>query len=391
MQKTSPRPDTDFAIVGSGIHGTVFARAIQRYLPKLRILSIDPFARPLGLWTHRTTMSGMLRLRSPASHNIDTSFRSLLRFAHNNNYGKEHFELPYHRPSLELFQKHCEKILDELNIDRMEARLLNIRRGAHLVLHTDRGDVSTRYVLLALGHGDVNIPSWIEDEPEKHIFHPDFTPPPPDHSPCIVGAGLSAIQFALSLIQKGERTVHIISHHPICITQFDSNPCYIGPACRGLFLDLNDYQKRRTLIHAMRHTGTTTPDTAKRMYKAIQSNKLILHQDKVQACKKTPDGKYSLVLDFSPDLVVDDVVIATGFCSTPPDPSLLNRCSESLDLKFSSCGYPIPDRWLQWCRDVFLSGSLAELEIGPPARNIIGAHLAMRRIIPYLIENGYAS
>ncbi|MDA3951944.1 MAG: hypothetical protein PF508_22235, partial [Spirochaeta sp.] len=53
---------------------------------------------------------------------------------------------------------------------------------------------------------------------------------------------------------------------------------------------------------------------------------------------------------------------------------------------------PVVDADRAWKREhagapqIFCTGGLAELELGPPARNIIGAHLAGRRIIPALRE-----
>jgi len=46
------------------------------------------------------------------------------------------------------------------------------------------------------------------------------------------------------------------------------------------------------------------------------------------------------------------------------------------------CGYPIVDRDLRWGHPrIFVSGALAELELGPSARNIAGARLAAERIV----------
>ena len=49
-------------------------------------------------------------------------------------------------------------------------------------------------------------------------------------------------------------------------------------------------------------------------------------------------------------------------------------------LELCSCGYPAPDKYLKW-GDVYVAGTLAELELGPSARNIAGARLAAERIV----------
>jgi hypothetical protein len=43
--------------------------------------------------------------------------------------------------------------------------------------------------------------------------------------------------------------------------------------------------------------------------------------------------------------------------------------------------YPIVDRALRWHPGIHVTGPLAELEIGPPARNILGARLSAERLL----------
>lgn len=57
-----------------------------------------------------------------------------------------------------------------------------------------------------------------------------------------------------------------------------------------------------------------------------------------------------------------------------------------LSLPCAACGYPLVDRALRWHGSadgpspLFVTGPLAELEVGPVSRNIQGARLAARRI-----------
>lgn len=83
---------------------------------------------------------------------------------------------------------------------------------------------------------------------------------------------------------------------------------------------------------------------------------------------------------------VDRVVLATGFRGGIPSEELFSHLAESLQLPRASDGYPIVDQSLSWTDRLFLSGAPAELELGPPARNIIGAHLAGRRIVPSILR-----
>ena len=56
-------------------------------------------------------------------------------------------------------------------------------------------------------------------------------------------------------------------------------------------------------------------------------------------------------------------------------------------LELCSCGYPAPDKYLKW-GDVYVAGALAELELGPSARNIAGARLAAERIVEGALLKG---
>ena len=56
--------------------------------------------------------------------------------------------------------------------------------------------------------------------------------------------------------------------------------------------------------------------------------------------------------------------------------AMLDEFIHDHGLPAAPCGYPIVDRCLRWHPRLFVTGALAELEIGPVARNIIGARLA---------------
>jgi hypothetical protein len=80
----------------------------------------------------------------------------------------------------------------------------------------------------------------------------------------------------------------------------------------------------------------------------------------------------------------DRIILATGFAPGPPMADLIASVAAHANAPVAGDGYPIPAEDLSWLPKLYLTGALAELEIGPPARNIAGAHLAGRRIIPAL-------
>jgi hypothetical protein len=77
-------------------------------------------------------------------------------------------------------------------------------------------------------------------------------------------------------------------------------------------------------------------------------------------------------------------VLSTGFAPTPPAADLIAQVSTTLGALRSSGGYPVLQDDLSWLPGLYVTGGLADLVLGPPARNIIGAHLARRRILPSL-------
>ena len=90
-----------------------------------------------------------------------------------------------------------------------------------------------------------------------------------------------------------------------------------------------------------------------------------------------------LVLQLSGDarLAVDRILLATGFETRRPGGALLDNLIESASLPCASCGYPVVDTALRWHPRVWVAGPLAELELGPLARNIAGARRAGDRLI----------
>ncbi|XYI00028.1 hypothetical protein ACMHYB_09830 [Sorangium sp. So ce1128] len=54
---------------------------------------------------------------------------------------------------------------------------------------------------------------------------------------------------------------------------------------------------------------------------------------------------------------------------------------DRLGLRCAACGYPIVSARLEWGPGLFVSGPLAELELGPTARNIAGARAAAERLL----------
>jgi hypothetical protein len=57
--------------------------------------------------------------------------------------------------------------------------------------------------------------------------------------------------------------------------------------------------------------------------------------------------------------------------------------SEFRRTPFAARGYPIVDKALRWHPRIHVTGPLAELELGPAARNIVGARMTAERLIAH--------
>ncbi len=92
------------------------------------------------------------------------------------------------------------------------------------------------------------------------------------------------------------------------------------------------------------------------------------------------NGRIELVCRGRQHLWAEQVVLATGFEPTRPGGAWLDEAIAVNDLPVAACGFPIVDKTLCWTPGLYVSGALAELEIGPIAANIAGARQAARRL-----------
>jgi hypothetical protein len=84
------------------------------------------------------------------------------------------------------------------------------------------------------------------------------------------------------------------------------------------------------------------------------------------------------------EIDVHNILLATGFIPTPPGLNWLGKLIKDLDLPCAQCGYPIISKTLEWHPQLYVTGPLAELEVGPIARNISGARHAAEKIVSNL-------
>lgn len=397
VNQRAPKPDPqfDWIIVGGGIHGVHLAVRLlaEAGVERGRLRIVDPAPRLLESWRRCTTNTGMRYLRSPAVHHLDVEPYSLFRFSGLDRVERELSELftpPYSRPSLELFTDHTNDIVEryrlhELLVTDWVTHLSPGEDGVTVTLR-DGGALRSARVLLAMGAA--HQPRWPDDARAArdaggmvhHLFDPGYCLDPAAWPArvAVLGGGITAAQAALRLAD-GARSVHLASRHGVREHQFDSDPGWIGPKYLRHYHQIEDPEHRREVIGRARHKGSMPPDVRAALSAGVSEGRIQRH---VGPTSLRCAGSELVVGVGDTELPVDAVLLATGFSGRRPGGALVDRLVAEHGLRCAPCGYPLVDAHLRWHPRIFVTGPLAELEIGPVARNIVGARKAAERIVP---------
>lgn len=386
----------DWLIIGGGIHGVhIAARLVGEVgVDPRRLRIIDPGDRLLDRWRACTATTGMRHLRSPSVHNLDMSPWSLRRFAGDPKSQKRGlFAAPYNRPSVKLFNAHCDYVIDAFDLQALHVQ----ERAVECTVDCDGVEVqlsngealAARQVVLAIGSSEQ--PRWPDWAPRgdariQHVFEPGFDGwPSSNETVVVVGGGISAGQIALRLL-KEKHVVHLVSRHALRKHQFDSDPGWLGPRFMKGFRRERDVDRRRVLINDARNRGSMSPDVHRALRRAIGRGQLHWHQSDIHGFE-TWAGGLGLRLADGAVLDAQRILLATGFSARRPGGAMVDRLVESASLPCAECGYPIVDAALRWHPRVHVCGPLAELELGPASRNIAGARQAGDRLVDAASSN----
>jgi hypothetical protein len=388
----------DWLIIGGGIHGTYLSNLLlqRKTLSHDDIRVIDPHPVPLSDWIRNTRNCGVDYLRSPATHNIDIGIMALHQFART-DAGRPHADFipPYYRPALSLFQKHCRAVIECRRLDRLrvQARATAMKKlGGAIGVDTTRGELRARNVILAIGQGEQpRWPQWAlqlhaQGERVHHVFDSGFDCAQlgDQARTLIVGGGISALQTALKLDNMLQGEITVLSRHPLRRSNYDFDPCWIGPKCLRGFHQ-TPVARRRPLIDHARLNGTAPEEVVERFNELVDRGALQFRVGTVReaVCK---EGRIGISIDGKP-LPVDQIVLATGFSRQRPGGRFIDQTIREFELKSGHCGYPITDANLRWRENLFVTGPLGELQLGPCARNIVGARNAGRYILQAITGN----
>lgn len=374
----------EWIIVGGGIHGTLLANFLlsaKKVLPQ-QIQILDPHPHLLFRWQHCTRNCGMEYLRSTLVHHIDVDPFALKKYSRKTAFRYQFIE-PYSRPALKLFNEHCASVIEKRGLAKLhcQAQVTDIHvKNGHLQVECSTGTVNTKRVLLAIGSDSLSFPEWSKKIKAQHIFSPSFHRQKLDSCKniTVVGGGISAAQTAIAMAKQCPRArVVLVANHEPNIRRFDSDPGWIAGYLRK-FHKIEDYAERRETINNARYRGSMTKEVAMTLRQMMAASKVQLVVDHI---KNAYAQNHECVLQTEKQQIVSDhVILATGFEKKRPGQWLQNII-EKCELPQALCGYPIVDKNLHWANNIYVSGALAELEVGPVARNIVGARIAADRIV----------
>lgn len=370
-----------WTIIGGGIQGTTIAIQLRELgLPKDQLSIIDPnssLCEQFNDYSHRISMP---YLRSPIVHHVHPNPFHLKQFAKTKQYTHASYG-QYQRPQTEMFMHHIHDQVHnyDLNQSHIQGYVEHLARQNNLwqiKLSNDRV-MQSDYVILAQGCNHKpyipNIYKGLEDV--CHIFSEQFEPTMYEHSSHVIGSGISAAHLTLKLInQSSDKMVHLWMNKDIDIQHFDADPGWLGPKNMNHFLNIESSEERMAIINQERHKGSMPRELYLRLKKHIQSGRLLIHKEEIISVENHQ------IITRDTQTPYDAIILATGFKSTLMQQPIIQSLINKEHAPLTSSGFPAINSELEWLPQLFVAGGLADLELGPFARNIMGGRDAAQRI-----------
>lgn len=388
-----------WVIVGGGVQGITMATFLlkQKKITISELAIVDPHSEPLEKWKRYTSSILMPYLRSPVVHHIDVETFSLQAFVKRKTYDwNTAFYGRFKRPSLQVFNEHCEHIIEDLFLKNAwiqgRVRGANRMEGGWSVQLDNGQEILGENLVLAIGISEQpSWPAWAEALKKEsynsvyHIFDSDLPSFEQLKRPfTIVGGGITSVHLALKLSILFPNDVTLFKRHSFRLHDFDSDPAWLGPKNQLPFRRLESYKERREKIIGARHKGSVPRDLHMKLLHRIQRGELSVVDGSAE--RAIVSNGQILIHDDQDNLIhqTGTLLLATGFKPTLPGREWLTPMIHKHHLQCAECGYPIVSKSLQWGPNLYVIGALAELEIGPIARNISGARQAAERIVSSL-------
>ena len=391
-------------IIGGGIHGVSLAIRLLRDMPAAAksLAIVDRHPQPLAQWRCKTERQGMKFLRSPAVHHITPDALGIVEYAERYNRTNE-LAPPYSQPSTQLFWDFCNSALAELQEHRVyyqfDVAKLRWDRGAgrfpFRLISTNNEGFRSSCVILAIGADDcayvpLEFVQWQHRYPDQILHASEFTVDCEDKRKIvIVGGGLTAGTLARSLSERGHN-VALIARKRLKTEQFDFPPVWLGPKALAEFASETDFQRRYETIQQNRGEGSITPDIMEALLKTPKVD--IYPETRVHnittADECLPAERLRVETTRGVITNVSRIILATGYRFNLRRYGFLTELLACHQVPLV-CGLPRLDADLQLhpIENLFGSGTIAQLQIGPASGNIAGANLAYQRLREKLLSH----
>ncbi|MGV2874286.1 NAD(P)-binding domain-containing protein [Macrococcus capreoli] len=365
-------------IIGGGIQGITIALKLleERKLTIHDLLIIDPYSF-ISRWKTITNKIGMDYLRSPLVHHVHPNPMHLKQYAKEEDYAQG-FSGYYQKPQLEMFNNHINDQIKRYALDHCfeQDKVINLKRNNNtLTLITEKTTYQCDRVILATGMNHLHaVPDYMKSVAQDkydHVFKQNEAID--NQTDVIVGGGITAFHLARKL--SSNKKITLIMRHDIRCHELDADPGWLGPKNMSQFEKVTDYRERRMMIKTARHRGSV-PLHLK------QSILNLKRQNKVEIITQTIDKVNDTSIYFSDgtSLAYQKIILATGCEPSLNNDVLIQNIIRSFNAPIAECGFPIVTKNLEWIPGIFVAGPLAELELGPISRNIIGGRKASERI-----------
>ena len=388
-------------IIGGGIHGISIALQLLREKPTAakHLVIVDRYPQPLTAWRQKTERQGMTFLRSPAVHHTTPDPLGIVDYAERYNRTGE-LVPPYSQPSTSLFWDYCNDALAELTKHpiyyQFEVSKLQWDKGTgrypFRIISTNGEGFRSSCVILAIGADDcAYVPpaytEWQCQFPDRIVHASEFSVDckevlDEEGKIVIVGGGLTAGTLAKSLSERGHHVV-LIMRNKVKIEQFDFPPIWLGPKALTEFSNETDFQRRFQIIQENRGEGSITPEIMDVLEK---SQNVEIYPDTYIG---NVTAAHHLQVETTRNIIsnVSRIILATGYRFNLRRYRFLNELVEQHTIPLI-CGLPKLDPDLQFLpiENLFGTGTVAQLQIGPAAGNIAGSRLSYERFKGKLFE-----
>ncbi len=398
--KTLAHRNIPITIIGGGIHGISIALRLLRDMPTAarHIAILDRHPQPLTEWRSKTECQGMTFLRSPAVHHITPDPLGIVEYAECHNRTNE-LAPPYSQPSTAIFWDFCNDALAEIVkypvYYQFEVAKLRWDKGAgkypfRLISANNQG-FRSRCVIVAIGAEDCayvppEFAEWQRQYPDRIVHASQFSVNckqwvENSGKMVIVGGGLTAGTLTRSLSERGYHVV-LIARKQLKTEQFDFPPIWLGPKALTEFESETDFQRRYQIIQENRGEGSITSDvmetlkdTAKvHIYPETNIHNIVAVKEDNSAQGLKVETTHGMITN------VHRVILATGYRFNLRRYGFLRELIRQHPIPLV-CGFPQLDSNLQFhpIENLFGSGTVAQLQIGPASGNIAGTNLAYER------------